>query len=400
MAKGLPPCNLIAVPGVVLSRRTAAVGNRCLSMAGLPQPPEGVEREALEFASADGTPVQLALYRPVDPTSASPASRTGELPCLVYFHGGGFCFADAPYIHRIVAEYAQAASCAVAFVRYRTSDVHPFPTPFLDCREGLRFVRDHAAALGLDRARIGVGGDSAGGALAVACALWARDEGGIPLACQLLAYPVLDARMQTTSMRRFVDAPLWNARLNRRMWEIYLRRNDHSAIADADSHTGRHAAVGSPSSATSSQAAGKCSSHAVPEQASAGPSFRASPAEAGERHSPHASSTEANRPLSPYASPAEASRTPSPYASPAEAASVAGLPTAYIEVEEFDCLHDEGVQYARRLQDAGVPVELVENPGTFHGFDFFWKSAPAQKAISRRASFLKQAFERSRQHGV
>lgn len=87
---------------------------------------------------------------------------------------------------------------------------------FADACAALRYAWNNAAALGIDRMRLAVGGDSAGGALAAGCAKWARDCAGIGLCFQLLLYPVTDCRMQTDSMRRGRDTPLWNARLNRR----------------------------------------------------------------------------------------------------------------------------------------------------------------------------------------
>lgn len=113
--------------------------------------------------SGKGGKIQLTIYRP--------ETMKNDMPCLVYFHGGGFCLEDAPYIHEHMAKYAAKAECTVVFVQYRTSEKHPFPIPFADCWAGLEYVRKKSEDLHIDRKRIAVGGDSAGGALAAACTL-------------------------------------------------------------------------------------------------------------------------------------------------------------------------------------------------------------------------------------
>lgn len=211
--------NKLVFPGGTVTLKSAKLANRILARMPIPEPPEDVERQSIRILSEDGAPVRVTLYRP--------AGIKGDAPCLVYFHGGGFCLGDAGYIHHYAVQYAKEAACMVAFVHYRTSDAAPFPAPFQDCYAALSWVWDNAPALRTDRSRIAVGGDSAGGALAAACALRARDEGKICLCFQLLVYPVTDSRMETGSMEKYTDSPLWNARLNRRMWELYLRDGDH-----------------------------------------------------------------------------------------------------------------------------------------------------------------------------
>ena len=121
------------------------------------------------FLSQDGERLRLTICQPEE--------SMDNMPCLVYFHGGGFCLGDAPYIHENVAQYAKEANCMVVFVHYRTSDRYPFPVPFLDCYTALEYVREHCEPWHIDRKRIAVGGDSAGGALAAACAIRSRECG-------------------------------------------------------------------------------------------------------------------------------------------------------------------------------------------------------------------------------
>ena len=301
--KELRFANKFYAPGWVISQDTARLSNRLLGRMTAPQPPKGVQRRSAQIPSEDGTPVRLTLYRP--------EGLDGEAPCLVYFHGGGFCVREQGYIHRYAARYARAGECMVVFVHYRTADATPFPVPFQDCYAALRWVWEHSGELRVDRERIAVGGDSAGGNLAAACALRARDEGSIHLCFQMLIYPVTDPRMETPSMKKFTDSPMWNAQLNRGIWALYLRDGDH----------------GTPQ-----------------------------------------------------------------YAAPALAVSLKGLPPAYVEVEEFDCLHDEGVAYARALEAAGVDIHLEDVKGTFHGFDFFAGKEISRVMVQKRVAALQQAF--------
>lgn len=297
--------NKLVVPGQAVNLHTAKLANRTLDRMALKPSalPPGMESRYTQFLSADGAPIRLTIYRP--------EGLDGATPCLVYFHGGGFCIRDADYIHRYAAQYAQGAQCTVVFVHYRTSDIAAFPTPFEDCYAALRWVWDNAPGLSLDRTRLAVGGDSAGGALAAACALRARDEDGPKLCFQLLVYPVTDSRMETDSMKKYTDSPMWNARLNRRMWELYLR----------DGNGG------------------------IPQ-----------------------------------------------YAAPMLATRFSDLPPAYVEVEEFDCLHDEGVAYAAALAAAGVEVQLEDVSGTFHGFDFFTGKEIVKEMLQKRTQALQRAF--------
>lgn len=145
--------NKLVVPGFAVRLETARLSNRFLSALPLPEPPHGVKRQSTRIQSGDGAFVDLTIYRP--------AALAGEAPCLVYFHGGGFCTRDAGYIHRYAARYAEGAGCMVVFVHYRTSDIAPFPKPFQDCHAALRWGWENGPALGVDRTRIAVGGDSA-----------------------------------------------------------------------------------------------------------------------------------------------------------------------------------------------------------------------------------------------
>lgn len=150
LAPGLPPLNLFVVPAALVSPGLVAKGNATLANPPLPAPPAGIIRRRTEIPGPDGTRLPLTLY--------DPAGDAGPLPCLVYLHGGDFCLADAGYIHETVMDYARLAGCRVVFVHYRTSEKAAFPAAFKDACAALRYVWDNAAALGIDRAQLAVGG--------------------------------------------------------------------------------------------------------------------------------------------------------------------------------------------------------------------------------------------------
>ena len=143
-------------------------------------------------------------------------------PALIYCHGGAFFLTYAAIHLRNAERIAHETGCKVFLVDYRLSTKMPFPAQFDDCMACLRWVVDRAGELGLDAARVGVMGDSAGGALAAGLAQRAKDE-GIPLRAQILLYPVTDASCASTSATAFTDTPIWTAGASRIMWDIYLQ---------------------------------------------------------------------------------------------------------------------------------------------------------------------------------
>jgi acetyl esterase len=159
-----------------------------------PAPPEvGSVREA----SAPGPhgPIPLRAYRPLGTDAAT------ALPALVYFHGGGWTIGDLDTHDTLCRQLANAAGCAVVSVDYRMGPEHRFPAAVDDCVAAFRWVHRAASSLAIDASRLAVGGDSAGGNLAAVVAIVARDDGGPPVAFQLLIYPATDMRLVAPSHR-------------------------------------------------------------------------------------------------------------------------------------------------------------------------------------------------------
>jgi len=169
-----------------------------------------------------------------------PKEVSGPLPCLVYFHGGAFMLKASGSHYRIAKEYAKKLPCKVVYVDYRLAPRHPFPIPAGDCYETYKWVLQNADILEIDPDRIIIGGDSAGGNLATAVTLMARDRQLALPAALLLIYPATDRRMLTKSMQEYTDTPVWNANLNKMMWDAYLNEK-----------TPKHVEYASPMEATS-----------------------------------------------------------------------------------------------------------------------------------------------------
>lgn len=127
----------------------------------------------------------------------APFARAEPLPCHLYLHGGSFWLGTLDHFDHLCRGLAKAAGCVVAAVDYRLAPEHRFPTAPEDCYAALAWVVAHAGELGVDAARISVGGVSAGGNLAAAVALMARDRGGPRLVAQVLEIPVTDLTSDT-----------------------------------------------------------------------------------------------------------------------------------------------------------------------------------------------------------
>ena len=142
-----------------------------------------------------GGPITVRCYRPAGSVA------TDVLPALVYYHGGGHVIGDLETHDVICRQLGNLAGCAVFSVGYRLAPEHIFPAAAVDCIAATRWVHDQAQALGIDRARIAVGGDSAGGQLAAVVCLALRDAHAFSPVLQLLIYPVTDACAKTTSLQ-------------------------------------------------------------------------------------------------------------------------------------------------------------------------------------------------------
>jgi acetyl esterase len=167
-----------------------------------------------------GGDLPLRLYRP---------SGTRPLAVLLYLFGGGWVLGTIDTADGVARRLANSAGAMVAVVGYRLAPEHPFPAAVDDCYAALRWLAGHCGEIGADPACLAVGGDSAGGNLAAAVTLLARD-GGPPLAGQLLVYPNTDQLADDESMRAADDPFLFN-----RHSVAWYRRHYLTSLPDAAS---------------------------------------------------------------------------------------------------------------------------------------------------------------------
>lgn len=242
------------------------------------------------------TPVRKVIEGPDGPIEIywfDPAPGATNRPALLHVHGGGMVIGSARLMADGPSALAASTGIPVASVEYRLAPDTPFPGPQEDCYAALRWLVGAAGELGIDPARIGVTGESAGGGLAAAVALMARDRGDVRIAAQILVYPMIDHRVGGADdpwRNRHTGEFIWTRGSNQFGWE----------------------------------------------------SLRGGYGVDDERKG---------------------------WFSPSRADDLAGLPPTWIGVGTLDLFFDEDLDYARRLVDAGVPVELHVYPGAFHGFD-------------------------------
>lgn len=237
-----------------------------------------------------------------------PRNQSGILPCIIFFHGGGLLLKASKSHYQIAKWYAEKAKCKVVFTDYRLLPKYKYPVPVEDCYCTYKWVLDYADMLEIDKDKIIVAGDSAGGNLAAAVTLMLWDKMKISPLGAILIYPVTDRRMITESMKKYTDTPVWDAGLTEIFWKAYLGNQEPAEIQ---------------------------------------------------------------------------------YASPIEAGSLEHFPSAYIEVAEFDCLRDEGIAFAERLQSEGVNIELHEVKGACHGFEAALESRILEESMQRRIHWIK-----------
>lgn len=171
--------------------------------------------EDLCVARQDGSPdVPVRVYRPV---------ADGRLrPGLVFFHGGGWVIGTLDNYDSLCREIAVAGDCVVVSVDYRLAPEHRFPAGVEDACAATVWVLDRAATLGIDAARVLVGGDSAGGNLTAAVSLMLRGRDAGQPAAQVLVYPITSDRMDSDSYHEFAEGYMLTRRSMQWFWQQYL----------------------------------------------------------------------------------------------------------------------------------------------------------------------------------
>lgn len=230
----------------------------------------------------------------------TPQESDAPHPAILFVHGGGFVFKGAPYHYDLAKEYARRTHSVVVMVDYRTAHNNPYGTSLQDCMDAWQWMINSAQDLGIDITRTAIVGDSAGGFIAIKTVLGSN----IRPSKLMLIYPVIDCTMRTESMAKFDDTPVWNSKLNKKMWEYYLQGETEKSLFDLTENE------------------------------------------------------------------------------------LQMMPTTYVETAEFDCLRDEGYEFAIMLQDVGVATTLSPTVGTMHGFDMAQRSEITQRQITERCKWL------------
>ncbi len=270
------------------------------------KPPKVADVDVENLTLPGAPEVGVRIYRPKNLKTPAPA--------LLWIHGGGFIIGTPEQHELSSAAYARELGIVVVAVRYRLAPTHPYPTPLEDCYSALKWLHSNAGALGVNPARIAIGGASAGGGLAAGLALLAHDRKEVAVVFQLLVYPMIDDRTVTRTDHDTSNIRVWTTGSNRYGWRSYLNQEPGaSEVAE--------------------------------------------------------------------------------YAAPARRKDLSGLPPAWVGVGTFDLFHDEDLEYARRLNAAGVPCQVTVVPGAFHGFDGLKpKSTVAQEFRQSHLGLLRKAL--------
>ena len=178
------------------------------------RPPEGLAIDDIEITTEDGYDLSLRIYRP---------DSLGRGAAAIYtIHAGGLVLGTVSQEDSRNIALATRLNALVVAPRYRLAPEYPYPTPLDDCYRGLTWLADSALELGIDKTRIAISGQSAGGGLAAAVALRARDNDGPAIRFQVLHYPMLDDRNTTQSSFTMANSKMWGRKANLWAWNAYL----------------------------------------------------------------------------------------------------------------------------------------------------------------------------------
>lgn len=257
---------------------------------------EGIKGRDIHIKGYNNLDLKLTIYEP---------DKDDELlPCLIYYHGGAFSYAASVYQKKLAMLYAKYVHCRVVFPDYHLIPKYPYPAACEDAIEAYKYVFNQANELRIDLSKIGVAGDSAGATLAaIVTNLCEECHWSIPK-LQMLIYPLTGVNLQTESMKRFTDTPIWSSTYNKKLWKYYFSNKEYDY-----KYSPMHMAI--------------------PKK----------------------------------------------------------MPRIYIETAEYDCLHDDGILYAKKLSSNGIDVILNETKRTIHGYDSALEAQVSKNNIEKRVNF-------------
>ncbi|NUY80560.1 alpha/beta hydrolase [Flavobacterium sp. MAH-1] len=166
----------------------------------------------------DGKTVKLTIVKP--------KGAKGNLPTVMYFHGGGWVLGNFFTHERLVRELAVGANVAVVFVNYTPSPEALFPVANEEAYAATKWIKANGASLGLNTTKLGVAGDSVGGNMAIAVTLMAKDRKGPHIDFQLLFYPVTDDNLDTASYQQFANGHFLTKNAMDWFWKTYAPKTE------------------------------------------------------------------------------------------------------------------------------------------------------------------------------
>ncbi len=225
---------LAANPGPKLHEVSPEEARQFFDAMQMPQEEVSLPSVSDRAIPGPGGEIPIRVYRP---------EGAGTLPVLVFFHGGGWVIGSLDTHDPSCRTLARDAGCVVVSVDYRLAPEHRYPSAADDCYAAACWVAEHAGELGVDPARLAVGGDSAGGNLAAAVTLMARDRGAPAIAYQLLVYPVTDADFDRPSYLENAEGYLLERASMQWFWGHYVpdaatRNEAYAAPLRADNLAG------------------------------------------------------------------------------------------------------------------------------------------------------------------
>ncbi|PGH11601.1 hypothetical protein AJ80_07071 [Polytolypa hystricis UAMH7299] len=184
-----------------------------------------IEHEEHTIPVPGGGEITLSVFRPTAVAAAAEGCAKKPGPGIYFIHGGGLVMGNRFLGMSVVADWIEELDATCVSVEYRLAPEYPYPTPLEDCYAGLKWVEANLAMLGIDKSRLMIVGQSAGGGLAAALAILARDRGGPHICAQLLMCPMLDHRNTSVSVQQFSNEGTWSQKNNQTGWTCYL--GDH-----------------------------------------------------------------------------------------------------------------------------------------------------------------------------
>ena len=217
------PGGFNAIPDIV--ERRAFVRQLLQAMTADLPPNERVVSEDRTIPGPEGAPdVSVRIYTPAEATGVM-------LPGILYIHGGGMIIGDLDGEHLRAEMLCELTNTVVVSTDYRKAPEHAHPAQVNDCYAALTWMAEHVSELDIDPSRIAVYGGSAGGNLAIATTMMARDRGAPAIAFLMAPYPMLDDRNELPSTHEITEVGIWDRSGNLEAWEWFLGGSPADAYA-------------------------------------------------------------------------------------------------------------------------------------------------------------------------